>query len=201
MIKLLIFDFDGVIEDTYEKHFQLSEKQVENLTREEHRKLFEGNIHEMREKLKSEGRHTGFDVKTPFDEHKPALKIKKEIKEGLIDLSKKYKLGIITSSKEGGLKKYLENNRVENLFGFVYGFQTHKSKIEKFKLILKNFNLKSSEIIFVTDTLGDILEANDLGIKTIAVDFGYHERKRLEKGKPLIILSSFKEVKKYINNL
>ena len=83
------FDFDGVIEDTYEKHFQLSEKQIQSLTREEHRKLFEGNIHEMRERMKSKGRHTGFDVKTPFDEHKPKLKIKEEIKKGIIKLSKK----------------------------------------------------------------------------------------------------------------
>lgn len=41
MIKAIIFDFDGVIEDNYEEHFELSKKKIRDVTREEHRKLFQ----------------------------------------------------------------------------------------------------------------------------------------------------------------
>ena len=43
-------------------------------------------------------------------------------------------------------------------------------------------------------TLGDILEGHKAGVRTIAVDFGFHGRDRLEKGEPFKIVSSFEEV-------
>ena len=42
--------------------------------------------------------------------------------------------------------------------------------------------------------LGDLLEAHKAGIKSIAVDFGFHERERLEKGNPAKIISDFSEL-------
>lgn len=192
MIKLVIFDFDGVIEDTYEQHFQLSKKQFLNLTREEHRKLFEGNIHIEREKLQN--RNTGFNVSEKMSEFSYSLVTKDEIKNSLINLSGRYKLGIITSAREKGLKDYIERNGLSNIFSFILGFETHKSKIEKFKKVINEYFLEIDEIIFVTDTLGDIIEANKVGVKVIAVDFGYHEKERLEKGNPKKIVSKFFEI-------
>ena len=40
-----------------------------------------------------------------------------------------------------------------------------------------------------------------VGVKTIAVDFGFHERERLEKGNPFKIVSSFDEMLKVIENM
>jgi phosphoglycolate phosphatase-like HAD superfamily hydrolase len=87
---------------------------------------------------------------------------------------------------------------MEGIFLGIYGFQTHKSKVEKFKLIFENFRLKKEECVFVTDTLGDIIEGNHVGIKTLAVDNGYHERERLEKGKPFMIVSSLDEIERIL---
>jgi len=39
-----------------------------------------------------------------------------------------------------------------------------------------------------------------VNVKTIAVDFGFHDRKRLEKGHPFKIVSNFKEMKETIDN-
>ena len=71
MIKIIIFDFDGVIVNEYVMHYELSKKQITNLTENEFKKLFEGNIHSEREKLKS--RDTGFDIKHHFNEYKKTL--------------------------------------------------------------------------------------------------------------------------------
>ena len=45
------------------------------------------------------------------------------------------------------------------------------------------------------------LEANEVGIGTIAVDFGYHERERLQKGNPLKIISRFEELIETVKNI
>ena len=192
MIKLIMFDFDGVIDNNYELSFELNEKKFTCLTREEHKKIYEGNIHLEREKLKC--RDTGFDFLKCLSNTRKIRKIKDEVKETLENLSEDYTLGIISSCYEYGIRDYLHTNEVEKLFSFLYGLETHKLKSYKFKKVLNDFNFKKEECIFITDTLGDILEANEVGISTIAVDFGYHERERLEKGNPIKIISRFKEL-------
>ena len=66
------------------------------------------------------------------------------------------------------------------------------------KFLLKKYSLTPKDCIFVTDTLGDIIEANDVNVKTIAVDFGYHSRTVLSKGKPFAIISDLNEIKKMV---
>ena len=192
MIKAIIFDFDGVITNNYEQHYQLSVKKIRDITREEHKKLFEGNIHIEREKLKD--RDTGFDLLKEFSDSKKTNIIQSNVKDILKILSQNYILGIVTSGYEYGINDFIVNNNMQKVFSFIYGYETDKVKKYKFEKALKEFNLNKDECIFVTDTLGDILEANEVGIKTIAVDFGFHERERLQKGNPLAIVSSFKEL-------
>jgi phosphoglycolate phosphatase len=198
MIKVIIFDFDGVLINEYQKHYELSKKGIKNLTEEEFKQLFEGNIHTEREKLKE--RHTEFDIKSNFDKYKESIVIEKKIRNMLIKLSKKYILGIISSAKENGINKVLKNSGLEKIVSFVYGYETQAIKIEKFKRVLKEFHLKKQECIFVTDTVGDIEEARKSSIESIAVDFGYHKRKRLEKARPLKIISSFAEIEKVLKS-
>lgn len=199
MIKLIMFDFDGVLDNNYELHFKLSEKKFLNITEEEHKKMFEGNVHVEREKL--EHRDTGFDFLKHLSNSRIDRKIKRETKETLKKLVGNHKLGIVSSCYEYGIIDFLKKNGVYKLFSFVYGYDTHKLKTHKFKKVLNDFNLKDSECLFVTDTLGDILEAKEIGIQTVAVDFGYHERERLKKGNPLKIISRFEELIETIKSL
>ncbi|MBI2112526.1 HAD family hydrolase [Candidatus Woesearchaeota archaeon] len=83
-------------------------------------------------------------------------------------------------------------------FHEVLGAEIDPSKAERFYLLFKKYDIKPEECLFVTDTLGDILEANQVMVKTIAVDFGFHERKRLKKGNPAMIVSTFSELVKAI---
>ncbi|MFC1723970.1 HAD family hydrolase [Nanoarchaeota archaeon] len=199
MIKVIIFDFDGVIINEYQAHFELSKKQITGLTEDEFKRLFEGNIHSEREKLKS--RDTGFDIKYHFDEHKKKVIIPEKTRVVLRALSKKFILGIISSAKESGAIECLKNSHLEGVFSFIYGFETHKLKTEKFDVALKNNKISKDECVFVTDTLGDILEAAKMGIRTIAVDYGYHDTKTLSKGNPIKIISSLSELGESIEQL
>ncbi len=198
MIKVIIFDFDGVIVNEYLMHYESIKKQIANLTEAEFKKLFEGNFGSEKEKLKS--RHTG-DIKQYFNEHKKTVLIQPEIRKSLKELSKEFTLGIITSARESGTIECIKNSQLEGVFLFVYGLETHKLKTEKFNLALQKFNVSKNECIFVTDTLGDILEANEIGIKTVAVDYGYHDKKTLMKGNPIKIISDLSELKDVVKKI
>ncbi|MEK7060041.1 MAG: HAD hydrolase-like protein [Patescibacteria group bacterium] len=199
MIKLIMFDFDGVIDNNYNLNFELCSKKFLNITMEEHKKQYDGNVHLEREKMKD--RDTGFDFLKCLSDSRKDRKIEEETKSTLVNLAKDFELGIISSCHEYGIKDYLKKNGIENLFSFVYGLETHKLKTYKFKKILDEFSLKEDECIFITDTLGDILEANEVRINSIAVDFGYHERERLQKGNPLKIISRFEELIEAVKNI
>lgn len=199
MIRLIMFDFDGVIDNNYELHFDLCCKKFLNFTKEEHKKQFDGNVHIEREKLKY--RDTGFDFLKCLSDSRKERKIIEETKKTLINLSKNYTLGIVSSCYEYGIKDFLKNNNLEKLFSFVYGLETHKLKVFKFKKVLEDFSFNEDECLFITDTLGDILEANKVNISTVAVDFGYHERERLEKGNPIRIISKFNELIEIVKNI
>ncbi len=197
-MKTIIFDFDGVIHDTFELAYKINVGiSGEDLTKEKYRDFFNGNIFENEETNKK-------DTDKFFKLQNEAFKYLKtdvNIRNNLEKLSKKYQLFIISSNQEEALDIYFQNNKFLHIFKEILGLETHKSKVEKFKYLFKKYKLKSDGCIFVTDTLGDILEGNRVGVKTIAVDFGFHKRDRLEKGKPFKIVSNFEEIIKTIDNI
>jgi len=197
MIKAIIFDFDGVIHDTFELVYKINLNVLKyNISRDEYRDFFNGSIY--KNNFTKEVVKQFFKKQNEAFEH---LKIEKNIKKYLEKFYTRHSLFIISSNQEQALNIYLKNNNLLNIFKEVLGMETNKSKIEKFKMVFKKHNLKPAECIFVTDTLGDILEGNKVGIKTIAVDFGFHDRKRLKKGQPFKMVSSFREISETIEEI
>lgn len=195
-MKPIIFDFDGVIHDTFELAYKINVDIFgKNLTKDKYRDFFNGNIFES---TTADDNGKFFKLQNKAFEY---LKIDANIKNNLERLSGSYSLFIISSNQEKTLNTYFQNNKLTHIFKEILGAETHKSKIEKFKHIFSKYNLQAEDCIFITDTLGDILEGNKVGVKTIAVDFGFHKRDRLEKGKPFKIVSSFDEILEAINDL
>lgn len=193
MLKAIIFDFDGVLHDTFPIAYGIS-KELYDLSEEEYKKWFDGNIYEKPQITPKKIEQFYNMQKSRFRN----LVIAPNIKQALIKLNKSYRLFIISSNTEDAINTFLDQNNVA-FFDAVLGLETHKSKIEKFEKIFVQYS--KEECVFITDTLGDILESNRAGIRTIAVDFGFHERKRLAKGKPLKIVSSFDELVEAVINL
>jgi len=191
-MKAIIFDVDGVLDENYEIHYEYSKKKIIGLTREEHRKLFEGNIHIEREKLAH--RDTGLNILNYLNSSRVNKDMLENTKKVLKILSKKYIIGVISSSLESGIRAYLEYNRVLEYFSFIYGYETHKLKEEKFKKTLNENNFKPTECLYITDTLGDIREATITQVRCIGYTRGYHERERLKKGNPLAIIDNLEEI-------
>lgn len=197
MIKAIIFDFDGVIHNTLELSFNINKIIFPGLTINEYKDFFNGNCYE-HEKITPENSKKYFKMQ---EQEFKKLKIERKIKNELIKMKDKFDLFVVSSNSGMTLNNYFDNNDTLHIFTEVLGVESHKSKIEKFKLLMEKYDLNSDNCIFVTDTLGDILEANKVNLRTVAVDYGFHEKERLEQGKPLMILSDFKELLPAINKI
>lgn len=197
-MQTIIFDFDGVIHDTFEIAYSINLDVLgSDLTRETYRDFFNGNIYSH----SSVTKETAAAFNTKCEESFAKLRLDPNTKLLLEQLKQKYELFIITSNQECVIKPYFERSDASHIFTEILGVETHKSKVKKFEYIFEKYNTVGSDCIFVTDTLGDILEGNKAGVTTIAVNFGFHDATRLAPGNPYRIVSSLEELMSTITEL
>ena len=186
-IKLIIFDFDGVIADTFDFCFALQSQHYYGLNKKLYRKFFDGNIYDAQKtyQLKMKRKMDWWAEYNSRLEDAPLIKgVDKVIK----NLSAGYHLSIVSSTITRAIKPYLSKYKLLSYFDKILGPETHRSKINKIKSMLKTYKLKPSQALFVTDTLGDITEARHCGLDSVAVTWGYQSKNNLKKGSPLAIV-------------
>ena len=180
---LIIFDMDGVLFDSTKlvRDFFLSK--YPTMTGEIMDEILVGNFHDELEKFKSTNKHI---EETPeertarsekYSKDKSSTSLYSGIKELLHKLhTDGYILTINTSAFERNCIPLLKSSGIESFFDFVATAEISKNKIEKFMLIKEKYSASQNETIFITDTLGDIREADVAQIPTIAVTWGAHDR-------------------------
>lgn len=191
---LLLFDFDGVMVNTAKVAYQtLKEIDAEApASMQEYLTFFRGNIYE-KTGLGDPTPQT-LDISDPFFRlYTPrvlALAPVEGIAGMLKQLAQKALLDIISSTVSDTIRQYLYKQSLDGVFQHIYGGDVHKSKVVKIRKALEVHNATKEETFFITDTLGDIKEATEVGIRSIAVTWGYHDRKTLAEGAPYAIVET-----------
>lgn len=197
MSKAVIFDFDGVIVDSFEMCLETNKLFIPEMTPEGYREKFEGNFFKKSNITKLD--KTQFEYFDIYTEKLKGLKAIDGIRDFLEHLSSEYDLYIVTSSIKGAVLDFLRSNDIE-YFKEVFGAEEAVSKVEKIEHILNEYNHSHADTVFITDTLGDIREAEEAKIDTIAVTWGFHEAERLQKGNPQAIVNNLFELHQEIVN-
>lgn len=171
--------------NTSELSYKIHTIKNKNLTREQFNEYANGNFFEGYDKAVKEGRHIPAD--DYYGEYKKglnALNIEKILHDTILSLAKNYKLIIISSTDTSYINDFLKRENIVQCFSDILGADIHTSKVVKIKTILQKYNLLPKEVVFITDTLGDIKEAHECKVPSIAVTWGLHDRSILEKGNP-----------------
>jgi len=195
---IIIFDFDGVIIDSFATVFGIWKKVRPQLTEAAYRRQFEGNINAH---LDREQPATHFDFFAHYGPEVPNQPLVEDIDTIIKDLSQSYTLAIVSSTISPPIKQFLQRHGLQQYFAKILGNDVAKSKVQKFQMILGQYGLSPSQAILITDTIGDIREASEVGIQAIAVTWGYHDEATLRQGNPAAVAASPTELKKLIAHL
>lgn len=187
-MKAIIFDFDGVIGDTKYLNYLIVKKINLDLSIEDFEKHHNGNVIE--EPL--------FEIPEDFFEIQRDEFTKNNLFPLLDEiryLSDKYLLFMVSSGREDNLMNFLKLGEINNCFKEVLGRDFSSSKVKKLQYLLDKYNLSKDDCLFVTDTIGDLKEANMVGIKSVAVSWGYHGEDLLRTERPFKIIRDFEELR------
>ncbi|MBI2612391.1 HAD family hydrolase [Candidatus Kaiserbacteria bacterium] len=197
--KYVLFDFDGVIADSYAVAWSTAKKLCARLTDGEYRSLFEGNVYETHDALLSEPHGPEcshdldwFSIFTPAFEEQATLFA--GMREVIENLSHTYVLVIVSSTLTSPIQGFLEKHHIGRYFSEVMGADVHTGKREKIHMIFEKYDITAPLCVFITDTLGDMHEAKAAGVGAIGVSWGFHPRETLQKGEPFRIVDRPKEI-------
>ncbi len=182
--KLVIFDFDGVIVDTLPLGFGLYKEVNPMMSYRDYQEMSYGNFHEGMVEAQSKGYNRPADYRERYFAGIQVLP--SPLKSVLEKINKKYDLAIVSSGVEATIKNFLEKEGIFNFFFSVLGVETDKSKVVKLTTLSEKY--AKNDMVYITDTLGDVLEAHEAGIKSIGVLWGLHDQETLARGNPEIII-------------
>ncbi len=171
---------DGVLFDTIPYAEKTTLESYPGMTKEMYKELHSGNYHE------ELGKHRHLKKEMSEEEELERRRAYSEKKkdaplfEGIEDILKVlcdagHTLVLNTNAFETNCLPLLERAGIKHLFDLVATADFSKSKVEKFKLIEEKYKVNSSDLLFITDALGDVKEAEIAGTPTVAVTWGVHD--------------------------
>ncbi|MBI4122019.1 MAG: HAD family hydrolase [Parcubacteria group bacterium] len=189
----LLFDFDGVIVDTFKISYSIAKSRDGDLSEDVYRSFFNGNVYEITQPkmLISQTAELSAGEREWFDHYNPQLMARDPVPgmaEAINELGSRYRLSVVSSTISSPIREYLEKHGLAHNFTDILGADVHKSKKEKILMILRKYELKTKQCLFITDTLGDMREATKVGLESIGVTWGFHEVERLQQGSPMSLI-------------
>lgn len=192
-IKLIIFDFDGTIADTY----QVVIKIVNSLSGEFGYQPLDDKTQKLLRNLSSKEiiKKSGISLfKLPFLAKRVQLELGNYIQdidsfEGIADVlrslkQQNYHLGIVTSNVQENVEIFLKRQNLSGVFDFVFASTTIFGKHRIINRAVKNLQLSKKNVVYVGDETRDIRSARKSGVGIISVDWGFHSSQLLNQHYP-----------------
>jgi phosphoglycolate phosphatase len=205
---LVICDFDGVLIDSLTALYLINNHSAlkigKNISLEEYINLFNKNIHKSLFSFLSVNNilYAKFIEfkKTIFPQYYNTDKVKmfNFTNNMLENLSRIAKIFIVTSAPLDSTLKFVQYHNLSQYIQQVTSTQKEGKKTT-YKNIIDLY--KDHQCVLITDTVGDITEAKNLPIITIAVTWGFQNKKMLQKASPDLIAENWQMINPYLLSL
>lgn len=201
--KLIIFDYDGVLADSYtvwenafitcgEKHcisYKLDRKAVDALHHINFSSMLaQANLDKKDEKTKKYiddildyFKKVSSSVEFFQGISKSAEAENNAVSKGLIEklCDGKNIICINTANNSNVVRMRLEEEGIDSFISDIAGGDMHGSKSEKIETLMKKYNFSCKDTYMIGDSVGDITEGAKAGVITVAVGYGWQGKDKL----------------------
>lgn len=210
VLKVIIFDFDGTIADTYDTFVEIvnelsgefgydpvNEADLERLKHLSSMEIVkEANIPLIKIPFILKR------VKTELTKRTNKLTPIEGIEDCLLTLKKQeYQLGIVTSNSKENVTAFLDNNQLIDTFNFIYSGTTLFGKHKVINQVLRNYQLNPNEVMYVGDETRDIQSAKKSKVVMVAVGWGFNSPQALAKYNPDFLIDQPQSLAKIVESL
>ena len=206
MKKIIIFDFDGTIADSFPPMVKILKKQVKEMG---YGDLTDKQIEVMRSMRPFDIiRHFRFPiwkipkliqtVREELFNQIDRVKVFQGINELIKNLkTKKIKYGILTSNSKKTVEALLNRNNLKG-FEFIESETNIFKKSSHLAFIIKKYSLYKNDVVYVGDEVRDIEACREVGVDIISVTWGYNNKVVLEKHNQRSLVSTPSEILKIL---
>jgi HAD superfamily hydrolase (TIGR01509 family) len=192
-MKILIFDFDGTLADSFEAVLKISNRlaaefgypiaraedidRLKNLSSRDVIKQSQISPFKLPFLLRRLRRELNQEI--------PNLRPIANIKTTLLALKQKgYRLGIVSSNSYDNVMAFLKTQELEDLFEFVGSGLALFGKGRVIQRMIRQHDLDPRQVVYVGDETRDIEAARKIGIQVIAVSWGFNSSQALAAESP-----------------
>ncbi|MCL4307410.1 MAG: HAD-IA family hydrolase [Candidatus Thermoplasmatota archaeon] len=210
MIKAVLFDMDGTLLDSETlseraTNYGFMEILGREITAEEHSQLIGRPVKKILSQWFPDKGETIYDTgRLYFNSRLSTVETYPGISEVLEKLSKRYYLGVVTSSHRSDAQKLLTLSGLLTYIRLYVGQEDteyQKPDPEPLNLALKRLNVSSQEAVYIGDQPYDVIAAHEAGIHAAAALWGSGNMERLEMYHPDRFLASPVEIFDFIAEL
>ncbi len=202
----LIFDFDGTIADSF---FMVIE--IYNLIHQKYKGLpiLENEITKIRDQELSKIllSYNISKLKLPFVIHEIKTLLIEQIDQlplipGIADLltglvNKNYTLGVVSSNSRQNITIFLQKYGLLDYFSFIHTGSNLFGKHRVLNKALSQYKLDKENVIYIGDEVRDIEACHKIGLKCIAVTWGYNSKQILSQYSPFGVCTFPQEILRY----
>ena len=199
LVKGLIFDFDGVLVDSFAAYYAINVQAAQSIGRslspDEYRGWFTDSVRSARRAYVGDpAAHEQFLAAYRSAREIPYAQV--GMFPGAVNcvrkLAAQLPLAIASITTAELIRQHLQHNGIADCFVSVLG--TGRSQSTKAVILQESrtsLGTTAEQTAFVTDTVSDVHEGHALGLRSIAVTWGFHDRATLAAAKPAAIVDSF----------
>ena len=191
--KIIVFDFDGTIADTYHALVNLANQLADEfgykpIDKDKSLKLKDLSSWEIIKQAEIPLFKIPFlfkRVQTELGKEIDRIKLFSGIEKVLCRLKYRgYRLGIITSNTEKNVRIVLNNYHLSSLFDFICAETTIFGKHRVINDVISKQKINRADIIYVGDETRDIRSAQKSRISVLAVAWGFNSKQVLAEQQP-----------------
>lgn len=203
----IIFDFDGTIADSFDYCVNFMAKQAGSppLTADQKASLHGLSLFKIARRLDVPWRrmptllHKGRKHMAPVLHNVEPFPGMAETIRNLHD--EKHTLYILSTNTEVNIHKFLTRHRLNSSFAEIYAGVGMFGKAPALRRLLREQHIETRKAVYVCDELRDVLASQSIGLRSIAVTWGFSRAADLKDRKPTGIAHSPEDIVDIVSGL